>query len=435
MKLNATLHRMIGVLCVATIVGVAAWGWHFFFRPVVLSVAVGPPGFDDAQLVASMARALVGAESHIRFSIEHTSGPIESLERLRKRKAQLAVIRNLGDVPDRVRSIAILHSDPLTIIAPKSAKIENFRELANKTLGLIGPPGSFAKLMAWMRLHYGGRFLSIDIPPVAAEIAEAVNAKKIDALLFVAPTTESGVILERWASALKLIRKSMDVVSIDDAEAIETAAPVFDQGEIASGAFGGSPPFPAENVTTLLVTTYLVADQSVRPGIITELTRFIFENRQRFVPDAPVATLIKAASTDKDAIIPVHKGAEDFFDGEEQTFMDQYGDWIYTGPIILGALYSVVLAIWQSLRPLRPSREAPLLATVPEIICSVKNATSLENLEAISARVDAAIERISAEALDGKLQDSKVGASSLAIGHINRLMQAKRAELRSKSGV
>ncbi|VFU10926.1 TAXI family TRAP transporter solute-binding subunit [Methylocella tundrae] len=334
-------------------------------------------------------------------------------------------------MPDRVRSIAVLHSDPITIIAPKSAKIENFRELADKTLGLVGPPGSYARLMAWTRLHYHGKFLS-DIPPVVAEIAAAINAKKIDALLFIIPTTKSGAISERWASVRRLTRKSMGFVSIDDAEAIEAAAPEFEQGEILSGAFGGSPPVPAENVTTLLVTTYLVADQSVRSDIATELTRFIFENRQRFIPDAPVAALIKAASTDKDAIIPVHKGAKEFFDGEEQTFMERYGDWLYTGPIILGVLYSALMPIWHLLRPVPP--EALLLATVPEISYSIKNATSLEELEAINARVDAAIERISAEALNGRLEDSKVGANSLVIGYINRIVREKRAELQKNSG-
>ena len=204
MKFSANLRRTIGVFCVASVAGLAAWGWHFYYRPVILSVAVGPPNFDDAGLVASMARALAANGSHIRLSIEQTAGPIESLERLKKGQAQLAVIRNLGDVPDRVRSIAILHSDPITIIAPKSTQIENFRELADKTLGLVGPPGSYARLMAWMRVHYHGKFLSIDIPPVVAEIAAAINAKKIDALLFIIPTTKSGAISERWASVRRL---------------------------------------------------------------------------------------------------------------------------------------------------------------------------------------------------------------------------------------
>ncbi|ACK51681.1 TRAP transporter solute receptor, TAXI family [Methylocella silvestris BL2] len=432
MKFSAGLRRTIGVLCLASIVGLAAWVWHFYYRPVILTVAVGPPSFDDADLIASMARALAADGSHIRLSIEQTPGPIESLERLKKGQAQLAVIRNLGDVPDRVRSIAILHSDPIAIVAPKSAKIENFRELADKTLGLVGPPGSYARLMTWMRQRYHGEFASVDIPPVVAEIAAAINAKKIDALLFIIPTTKSGALSERWASVRRLTRKSMSFVSIDDAEAIESAAPEFEQGEISSGAFGGSPPVPPENVTTLLVTTYLVTDQSVRSDIATELTRFIFENRQRFTPDAPVAALIKAASTDKDAIIPVHKGAKEFFDGEEQTLMERYGDWLYTGPIILGALYSALLAIWHMLRPSPP--EAPLLASVPEISYSIKNATSLGELDAISARVDAAIERISAEALDGKLEDSKVGANSLVIAYINRLVREKRAELQKSAG-
>ena len=131
-------------------------------------------------------------------------------------------------------------------------------------------------------------------------------------------------------------------------------------------------------------------------------------------------------------MIPVHKGAKEYFDGEEQTFMERYSDWLYTGLIILGALYSALLAIWRLLRP--APLEAPLLATVPEISYSIKNATSLDELDAINARVDAAIERISVEALNGKLEDSKVVANTLVIGYLSRLVRERRAELQNKSG-
>lgn len=431
--MNRTLRRIIAIFCLVAILGVAAWSWRDLTRPTVLSIAVGPPHFDDAAFVASLARGLAGAGADIRLSVEQTSGPNEALQRLKEGKAQLAVIRNLGDAPDQARAIAILHSDPVTVVAPKSAKIENFRDLANKTLGLVGPPGSYSAIMDRMRIHYRGKFASIDIPPVVAKVADAINDKKADALLFIVPTTKGVAMSESWAAVRKLTKKSMSFVAIDDAEAIAAAAPIYEEGEISAGAFGGAPPIPEENVTTLLVTTYLVADQSVGQNLIAKLTRFIFENRQRLIPDAPVAALVKAASTDKDAMMPAHMGAKVFFDGEEQTLLEQYGDWVYIGPVIFGGVYSTLLALWRLLRTPR-EEEAPLFATVPELIRSIKNADSLANLDAISAQVDGAIERISAAALDGKLENVNVGANSLIIAHINRLLREKRVALEHASG-
>ncbi|VFU10925.1 hypothetical protein [Methylocella tundrae] len=87
MKFSASLRRTIGVLCIASIAGLAAWGWHFYYRPVILSAAVGPSTFDDAELIASMAQALATNGSHIRLSIQQPPpGPIESLERLKRGK-------------------------------------------------------------------------------------------------------------------------------------------------------------------------------------------------------------------------------------------------------------------------------------------------------------------------------------------------------------
>ena len=61
-----------------------------------------------------------------------------------------------------------------------------------------------------------------------------------------------------------------------------------------------------------------MADRRVSDDAITQLTRNLFDERQKLTVDAPVARLVQAASTDKDAIFPVHPGAKAFYDGEEK---------------------------------------------------------------------------------------------------------------------
>jgi hypothetical protein len=39
---------------------------------------------------------------------------------------------------------------------------------------------------------------------------------------------------------------------------------------------------------------------------------------------------------DKDAYIPIHPGAAAYFNGEQRTFFDKYGDLIFYGSILLG---------------------------------------------------------------------------------------------------
>jgi uncharacterized protein len=98
------------------------------------------------------------------------------------------------------------------------------------------------------------------------------------------------------------------------------------------------------------------------------LTRSLFDDRQKMVAESALASFVKAASTDKDAAIPVHPGAKVYYDGEEQTFVEKYGDWVYIGPIISGALASAAMAVLRFLGISGIMREPPLMAKVPEVI-------------------------------------------------------------------
>lgn len=189
-----------------------------------------------------------------------------------------------------------------------------------------------------------------------------------------APTTKGSAFSEAWQTVRKATKKSLDFLPIDDAAAIVAAAPAYEEGEIAAGQFGGSPPLPSAAVDTILVTTHLVARQSVSETAITELTKFIFENRAKLVADAPVAALVKAASTDKDSTIPVHSGAKIYFEGEEQTLMERYGDWLWIGPMLIGGIASALLGLWRFLQGGGRSEYEDLLESITDTINAIKTA-------------------------------------------------------------
>ena len=105
-----------------------------------------------------------------------------------------------------------------------------------------------------------------------------------------------------------------------------------------------------------------MADRRVSDDAITQLTRNLFDERQKLTADAPVARLVQAASTDKDAIFPVHPGAKVFYDGEEKTLMERYGDWLFYGPMLLGMLGTVLAAMLRFLGlPQVPDRRSSCL--------------------------------------------------------------------------
>ena len=58
--MSRTTRRILAVLCLSALVGLAGLAWRIATQPVVLTLAVGPPGYDDAELAAALAQA-VGA--------------------------------------------------------------------------------------------------------------------------------------------------------------------------------------------------------------------------------------------------------------------------------------------------------------------------------------------------------------------------------------
>ena len=367
----------------------------------------GTSGFGGLRFRSSLVRALASSGSRVRVLVLPT-GPAQARELLKDRKVQLAIIRNEGTIPSNVRAVAILDSDPIAIVAPKAAKIANLRELANETIGLIGPPSANADLMAAFRQHYRGKFAAVEIPPGPGHVAAALNTKQVDAVLFLAPTTRAAVVSEGWAVVRRATGKSLEFVPIDDAEAIAASFPAYEEAEIPAGQLGGAPPVLAEAVDSLQVSTYLVADEFVDAALMAALTRYLFENRQKLVADAPVASLMKAASTDKDAVIPAHAASTTYFDGEEETFMERYLDWLWIGPMVAGGVFSALIGLWRFLGFSKGSAHPDLLERGPAVIHSIRAASSLDELDAIRARIDAVVGRLSLDTVEA---NSKIATS------------------------
>ena len=418
------ISRWLLVIFAAFLVaGAGLAGWRQFSKPTVLKIAVGPADSEDAGLVSAFARSLSGKASDIRISIEPTSGPVESVRKLMAGEVQLAVARADGVPSDRIRSIAILHTDPVVIAAPDQPKLADLGALKDKTLGVVGPPAVNDALVATLQKHYSLTGPVKAVRPDPAAVASAIKDKTVQALLFVAPTTRSAEIGRSWAAIKNAAGRRLSLIPIDSAAAIAAANSAYEAGEIPAGQFGGSPPLPAEDTTTVDVATYLVADRNVRDVVATSLTRALFEERQHMVADAPVAALIKAASTDKDANIPIHPGAKAFYDGEETTFMERYGDMVYYVPVIFGAIGSLVVALRRFLFG-SENTQLPLSEQVSMLLSKIRNADSISDLDESQSDLDTLVMNLTSA--NGPPDVDNPTTAALAISYLSAVIADRR---------
>src|SRR3954469_16192089 len=408
--------------------GLAGAAWLHWSRATVLKVAVGPSGFADAELMAAFSRTLSSNKAEVQLTVERTAGPSEAVGKLIKGEAQLAVMRGDGPTSDSIRAVAILHTDPIVIVVPEKSKVDDFGDLKGKTVGLIGPPGADDALLSTLRRHYGVAGETKALPLSPPSIIASIRDKSVDAVLFVVPTSRASRVAQTWLAVRDASRRKLAFVPIEDAAAIAAMVPAYEAGEIAAGQFGGSPTLPEESVTTLQVATYLVADRRVSDDAITQLTRNLFDERQKLTADAPVARLVEAASTNKDAIFPVHPGAKVFYDGEETTLMERYGDWVWYGPMLLGAVGSVLAAVLGFLGLPQVPDTSLILSRTQDIIESIEKADTLAELDTIRSTMDVAVARIAAEAARGEIDAQQTAVIHLAVNYVDHVL-AERREL------
>jgi TRAP transporter TAXI family solute receptor len=418
---------VVSCCCLATAFAFAAW--LYIKKPTVLTVAVGPAEFDDADLMAALSHRLVASGSSIRISILSTSGPVEAVDRIGKGEAQLAVVRADAASAHGFQAVAILHTDPVVIVAPDKQKIDSFGDLKGKALGVIGPPGANDTLIATLRRHYGVSGSTVPLRATPAEIANAVRNKAVDALLFVVPTTRGAKVGDAWAGVRRASARKLSFVPLDESAGLAAANPAYDAGEIAAGQFGGSPALPDESVSTIMVGTYLVANRNVSASAITSLTREIFDQKQAMSAEAPLASLMKAASTDKDAVFSVHPGAKVYYDGEEKTLVEQYGDWVWYGPMIFGAVGSGLLFVMRFLGLREDGGDGRILFATREVIASIDAARTPDDLRAARVRIGAAVEALADQATRGELDGDRAAVAAMVVSYLDHLIDERRAAL------
>lgn len=121
-----------------------------------------------------------------------------------------------------------------------------------------------------------------------------------------------------------------------------------------------APPIPDDDVTTLKVGYYLIANKHLNAPLIGDLTRKIMSVRRDLIGEQPLLAGIAAPDTGPDAYVAVHPGALAFYNGTQESFIDRYTNVIYLTPIVCSARWhrcsrrrGVFSAFGNSIRPKR----------------------------------------------------------------------------------
>jgi hypothetical protein len=108
---------------------------------------------------------------------------------------------------------------------------------------------------------------------------------------------------------------------------------------------------------------------------------------------------------------------------------ERYGDWLFYGPMLLGALGSVLVALMRFLGVQQAAQAPPVLSRVREVIASIQEAGTLAELDAIRSDIDAAVAQLATNAESGTIDPHRTAMIALAVNHVDNVLAQRRDTL------
>jgi TRAP-type uncharacterized transport system substrate-binding protein len=422
---------LLGIFILAA--GAGLLGYRYYTRPITLTLAVGSIDGEAAKAMSAIASRLVSTNAPVRLRVIDSGTALEAAEAFSAGKVDLAVVRSdVGDLSQAQAVLVVTHAVVL-IIAPPGSSIDSMDKLKGHTLGVVGGAAN-AKLVDVLTKEYDlarGKVMFKNIAP--ADARQAIQSKSVSALLVAIPLSEKYLSLVR--GIFQVGPKTAPVlIPIESAGALAETERAYESFDVPKGTLRGSPPVPDDDVTTLRATLYLVANKKLSTDLITSFTQTILTTRRDLVGEQPIFAQMTAPNTDQDAYLPLHPGAAAVYNGTQQSFMDEYGNWIYITPMVLGGAATLLAAAWKFLGLGSPKSEGPL-DSLYALARRIRNVNTEAELSVIEEEIDNILRAERAKAADGDENAVDAVTLNVAAHRLESLIHDRRAMLAKRPAV
>jgi len=258
------------------------------------------------------------------------------------------------------------------------------------------------------------------------DAAASLASGKVHALLAVVPLTEKYLAkVKQFFRQERAKGSAPKLIAIESAGAVANVAQQYESYDIPKGTLRGAPPVPSDDLTSLRLSYFLVANKSVNADAITDLAQSLVDAKRDLLSQFPILAQAAAPSTDADALIPIHPGTATYYNGNQQSFFDKYDDKLYYGSLLLGSLISVLVGAWRFARS--GSGPQSMLEPLYELGSEIRMAKSEAELDQIERKIDGIL-RVEL-ARNAGADGAEMAALGLAAQRLQYLMSHCRTRL------
>ncbi|MEG3878335.1 TAXI family TRAP transporter solute-binding subunit [Microcoleus sp. herbarium7] len=334
-------NKFLLPVALLSVVLIGAFGWKLHRdkqRVYELTLATGTKTGNYYPFGQAIAEVVFQQNPRLRIRVVETQGAEENMRRLQANEAQLAIVQNDTAAVPSARVIASLFKEVFHLIVSEDSGIENVSDLQGKHIALMAKGSGSYSSFWFVSEHYGLQKTDfISTPTSWIEATKLFSNGKVDAIFRVLPPGSNLV-----SDLLQNTRGKL--VAIDQGAAMKIKLPYLEADVIPKGTYKADPAVPDTDLASVGVQATLLVREDVEPEIVREITRILFEHRRNLVAANSLAAMISQPGGSGGLALPVHGGAQAYYDREKPDFLATNADML---GLFLSLFTLLISWLWQ----------------------------------------------------------------------------------------
>lgn len=404
-------------------------------QPEVLRIAISRGDSNDLAILRAFAAESRDRAHRPSIEVIEVDNPREAARGLTSGSHDLAVVRPDIEIPNGASAMLRLRAAPLILVSRKGTDVKHLGDLDGKVVGVEARDASVLDEINTVFAQTQRQPVK-PRPLASGELESALSGKKIDIALFTPSLAkdQSGPALVRRLSASggALL---VSAVQPDDVSAMISSLP-----SIAITESGLPSALRDEDVEEVICAQFLLmARNRLASGAIATVTERLFSMRSAIAKRAgrPAVFSSVAGENLTATAIPLHKGAIEYYEREQKTFVERYSDELWMAIAASGMVSSAFAWALRRVGRRRARHLDNALADIAAFAAAQRHTADLDGLRVHEQEFDALMARVVELARSDTLDEGDLAAVRFACDHARQALDGARMRLASQpqSGV
>ena len=419
-KTGRRLRRAIAILTLPgllfALLGIVIGIAYFVLEPTELHVTVAADRPDDVRVIREAVRLMDARSGNLRLRTLLAKDASAAGELLRAGKAQLAVLGSEELSTGDFQTVLVVRTDALVVLARPGGKVKTSADLGSARIAFVRADRLNRVLTETVtfaaKITTARDWVTVD----PSRLATVWTDEKVDAVAVAGPASSRE--LAEFVSNASRNMRDVKIIDLDFATALANAVPWLEKLDIDQGAFGGKPSRPAEDVTTVGVSTHLVTTGRADNDVIADLVRQLIALRGALNSAHPGYGLLKTPDTDDNSTFVIHPGVKAYVNAERTTLFDRYGDWLYLIAIVVSGIGSLIAATYGWYRNQQRQESVRSVLRLETLYDDIPAARDQQALSKIEEEADAIFRGALKRAASGELGGDQILTVQMAMSEL-----------------